>query len=280
MDSEFFDIMKWLKLLYFYSYFSLSFTYSTSSAQNRIILVNGHSHNDYQQERPLYDALTYGFSSIEVDVYLHEGRMVVTHDDKHLQEKPTLQDVYLDPLKTIIQNNGGTVFKNNPTQLVLMIDPKSEKVSTYLALKEIFKDYVHIIEWFKEEQKIPGPIKVLLSGGPPIDLIEKETERYFYIDGSLEQGSTVYPVSLMPRTSGNYRNYFEWYGKGQMPGREEKILKELITLAHLNGRKIRFWGCPNRPEVWKKLLDEGVDWINVDDLEGFNIFYRDYLEAD
>ena len=105
-------------------------------------LPNGHSHNDYTRDRPLFDALTYGFTSIEVDVYWQKGRMVVTHDDKNLDEKPTLQELYLDPLVEIVQKNEGTVFENESIQLLLMIDLKSEKVSTYLALREIFETYI------------------------------------------------------------------------------------------------------------------------------------------
>lgn len=246
-------------------------------AQDFITLPTGHSHNDYTRDQPLYDALNYGFMSIEVDVYLHQGRMVVTHDDKLLDEKPTLQDLYLKPLNSIIQKNGGTVFTEDDTQLVLMIDLKSDKVSTYHALEEIFKSYTNMIEWYSKGHKIHGPVQVLLSGGPPIDLIEKESNRYFYVDGSVEQWSMNYPVSLMPRASTNYRSYFKWYGKGEMPPEEEQKLKELVNKAHESGRKIRFWGCPNKEAVWQKLLVEGCDWINVDDLKGFNVFYRDYV---
>ena len=161
-------------------------------------------------------------------------------------------------------------------QLVLMVDLKSDKVSTYHALREIFADYIDIIEWNKKGQKIHGPIQVLLSGGPPIDLIENEESRYFYVDGSVDQWSMDYPVNLMPRASTNYRSYFKWYGKGEMPKDEELKLRELIKQAHDSGRKVRFWGCPNRVEVWKKLLEEGADWINVDDLKGFNTFYKQH----
>jgi len=243
-------------------------------AQDLVILPNGHSHNDYTRNRPLYDALSFGFTSIEVDVYWHEGRMVVTHDDEHLNEKPTIQELYLDPLKSIIQKNNGHIYNNDQTQLVLMVDLKSEKVSTYVALKSIFSSYTDIIEWYEAGKLIRGPVKVLLSGGPPIDIIQRENNRYFYVDGAIDQWGEDYPVALMPRASTNYRDYFTWYGKGDIPKEEEEKLRELIQLAHNNNRKVRFWGCPNKVEVWKKLMDEGADWINVDDLQGFSEYYK------
>lgn len=248
--------------------------YHSAKAQKFIILPNGHSHNDYTRERPLYDALENGFTSIEVDVYWQGSRMVVTHDDKKLNEKPILQELYLDPLRSIIHQNNGRVFKNSDTQLVLMVDLKSEKVTTYRALREIFQNYLDIIEWYNDEVLVAGPVKVVLSGKPPINLIQSQQQRYFSIDGSVEQWDQEYPVSLMPRASTNYRTYFKWYGKGEIPEDELNKMRELIKLAHSRNRKIRFWGCPNRVEVWEKLMDEGVDWINVDDLQGFNAFYR------
>jgi len=243
-------------------------------AQEFIILPNGHSHNDYTRDRPLYEALDYGFTSIEVDVYWQDGRMVVTHDDKKLDEKPTIQELYLDPLKTIIQNNGGHVFEKSTTPLVLMVDLKSDKEATYKALREIFQHYLDIIEWHEGEELITGPVKVVLSGNPPVDLIQNQQKRYFSIDGRVEQWGEDYPSDLMPRASTNYRTYFKWSGKGEIPADELRKMRDLIDLAHSKNRKIRFWGCPNRVEVWEKLMDEGVDWINVDDLQGFNAFYR------
>lgn len=243
-------------------------------AQDLVILPNGHSHNDYTRDRPLYDALSFGFTSIEVDVYWHEGRMVVTHDDKHLNEKPTIQDLYLNPLKSIIQRNNGQVYTNDPIQVVLMVDLKSDKVATYYALKDIFKAYTDIIEWYQSGQLNRGPVKVLLSGGPPIDIIQHEKDRYFYVDGAIDQWGDDYPTTFMPRASTNYRDYFTWYGNGELLKEEEEKLRELIQLAHSHNRKVRFWGCPNKVEVWEKLMDEGADWINVDDLKGFSEFYK------
>ena len=259
--------------------FVFLFLSSNAFSQDFILLPVGHSHNDYTRDKPLHEALSYGFTSIEVDVFLRGNRMVVTHDDKDLDEKLAIQELYLDPLRLIIKQNGGTVFNNDSTQLIVMIDLKSEKESTYYALKNIFESYLDIIEWYENDIVSWGPLRILLTGGPPVGIIENETTRYFTVDGAVSQWSEDYPASLMPRASTNYRNYFSWYGKGEMPETEEQELRKLIKKAHQAGRKIRFWGSPNKPEVWEKLLDEGADWINVDDLKGFNEFYRNRISS-
>ena len=60
----------------------------------------GHSHNDYTRKRPLWDALENGFTSIEVDVFLaSDGSLRVSHIPFALKLKPTLDELYLKPIK-------------------------------------------------------------------------------------------------------------------------------------------------------------------------------------
>ena len=42
-------------------------------------LPQGHSHNDYYNKRPLLDALTNGFCSVEADVFLKNEKLLVGH---------------------------------------------------------------------------------------------------------------------------------------------------------------------------------------------------------
>ena len=43
-------------------------------------LVHAHAHNDYEHKRPLFDALEQGFCSVEADVWLVEGKLLVAHE--------------------------------------------------------------------------------------------------------------------------------------------------------------------------------------------------------
>ncbi len=47
-------------------------------------LLQAHSHNDYAQPKPLVGALEREFCSIEVDVFLVDGKLLVGHDRKDL----------------------------------------------------------------------------------------------------------------------------------------------------------------------------------------------------
>src|SRR5438105_6300377 len=88
-------------------------------------LRHAHAHNDYEHKRPLFDALDHGFCSVEADVFLVRGALLVGHTQLDLQPERTLEKLYLDPLRARIKANGGQVYKNGPT-IWLLVDVKTE----------------------------------------------------------------------------------------------------------------------------------------------------------
>src|SRR6266550_344596 len=88
-------------------------------------LPHAHAHNDYLHRQPLRDALEHGFTSVEADIFLVEGQLLVGHDEKELRPDRTLSGLYLDPLRERANANGGWVFdKGRP--FTLLIDVKSD----------------------------------------------------------------------------------------------------------------------------------------------------------
>ena len=56
------------------------------------LLTNAHSHNDYEQEKPLFHAIKLGFASIEVDLWLIDEELYVSHNRPLLGNNlPTFQ---------------------------------------------------------------------------------------------------------------------------------------------------------------------------------------------
>jgi hypothetical protein len=70
-------------------------------------LRGAHAHNDYEHERPLIDALAHGFQSVEADVFLVEGKLLVAHNLKDVKEDRTFEGLYLDPLLSRVKANQG-----------------------------------------------------------------------------------------------------------------------------------------------------------------------------
>ncbi|MFY8046140.1 MAG: hypothetical protein ACOVOS_06190, partial [Chitinophagaceae bacterium] len=63
--------------------------------------ILSHAHNDYQHQQPFDGAYQAGFSSIEVDVHLRNGKLLVGHDAKDLNESRTLATLYLDKINSL-----------------------------------------------------------------------------------------------------------------------------------------------------------------------------------
>src|SRR5437660_12585606 len=77
-------------------------------------LIHTHAHNDYEHKRPLFDALEHGFCSVEADIYLVDGQLLVAHNRSQVKPERTLQALYLDPLRELVKKNGGRVYPGGP----------------------------------------------------------------------------------------------------------------------------------------------------------------------
>lgn len=230
-----------------------------------------HAHNDYEHKRPLLDALDRGFCSVEADIHLVNGALLVAHDADKVDPKRTLESLYLQPLRERIKNNGGTVHPNGPP-LLLLIDLKTGAEATYTALRPVLEKYRDILTRFTTNETRPGAVMVVLSGNRPIQTVAHERERLVAIDGRLPDLDANSSKHLVPLVSDNWTKHFQWRGQGELSEVERAKLKALVDKAHAQGRKIRFWAAPDHEAGWKVLRDAGVDLINTDNLDGLQKF--------
>ena len=229
-------------------------------------LERAHSHNDYFHKRPLLDALDAGFCSVEADIHLVDGQLLVAHDRDKVSPEATLAKLYLDPLLDRVRKNGGRAYPNGPT-VTLLIDFKSNGEKTYPVLCELLKDYAEMLTVFTDDSTEPKAVSVIISGSRPIDTIAKESPRLVAVDGRLPDLYGGKSPHLMPLVSSSWDTAFSWDGKGEMPKDQRAKLDKFVTKAHAQGRRIRFWGLPVREAVWPTLYDAGVDLLNADNLE-------------
>ena len=236
-------------------------------------ISNGHAHNDYEHDRPLYDALENGFTSIEIDVHSYKGQVVVCHDDEDLDSKPTIQDLYLEPLSKLIAQNNGSVYPNSKQQIILMIDLKEDKIALLEILEKLFVKYDLLIKSSLDAHHIWKPLQVIISGDPPLEKMLYDRTGYFYLDGRMHHlEDKDIPDYLIPRISMSYRDNFSWLPDGKLPKEELTKMRQMINAAHEKGKRFRFWGHPETEAFWKLLHKEGVDWVNVDGLEEYRMF--------
>ncbi|MGL1890086.1 MAG: phosphatidylinositol-specific phospholipase C/glycerophosphodiester phosphodiesterase family protein [Spirochaetaceae bacterium] len=233
-------------------------------------LQQGHAHNDYEHKRPLLDALEMGFCSIEVDVWLVKGELLVAHDRKDVSESKTLTSLYLEPLRKMLNSNQGKIYDDG-TGITLLVDFKSSAGRTYSALKKAISEYSDILTSFSDNETQPGPVTIIISGKRPIRQVKKEKLRYAGIDGRLSDLKKPINPNLYPLISDNWNNAIKGGDIFTSSATRDKV-SEYIQTVHKAGSTIRFWNTPEEEDLWGMLLDLGVDLISTDDLVGFKDF--------
>jgi hypothetical protein len=238
----------------------------SGDARHAVIpLEHAHAHNDFEHGRPLFDALEHGFCSVEADVFLVEGQLLVGHSKRDLKPDRTLERLYLDPLRARAQANGGRIYPGVST-VYLLVDVKSDAAPTYAALHARLAGYADLISTIRDGHYEQKAITVVISGNRDKAGLASQKVRYAGLDGRIGDLDSDVPTHLMPWISDRWGMLFRWRGDGPMPAEERAKLAGYVRKAHAHGRQLRFWATPERPEVWTELRAAGVDLISTDQL--------------
>lgn len=218
----------------------------TAPAQNAYKV---HSHNDYEQDYPFWKAYVHGAASIEIDIFLKEGQLLVAHTEEEINPERSIQRLYLDPVSDLIR-------KSELNGLVLLIDLKSEAVPTLDKLLDILKDYPDLREH--------SALRFVISGNrPPIETYSSYPD---YIEFDLQNLIRLPEADLskVGLISQNFRDYSVWNGLGRLTAEDLDKIEKTIALAKKAGKPVRFWGSPDTRTAWSTFAELGVDYINTD----------------
>ncbi|KAB2665109.1 MAG: hypothetical protein DVB31_09440 [Verrucomicrobia bacterium] len=233
---------------------------------------NAHSHNDYFRVHPVADALANGFGSIEADIHLVDGRLLVAHDRARVSAAKDLESMYLAPLRERCRANGGQVYRGGKNDFHLLVDIKADPDGTYAVLGPLLAKYRDILTRFTDADTTPGAVTAILSGARPTARVAAERERWCGIDGRLPDLDGNPSPHLVPWMSDSWRPTFGGLRDGRLSDVDRAKLRAITANAHAQGRKVRFWDAPDRPDMWKELRDGGVDILNADDLPALAAF--------
>ncbi|EAZ91675.1 alkaline phosphatase PhoX [Crocosphaera chwakensis] len=261
-------------------------------------LPRTHAHNDYEHLFPLLDALSYGFVSVESDIWLYpddNDNLRVAHDPvDDPATLPTIEELYLDPLQDLYEqfNNGGVYEDGTP--LTLLVDIKSDGLSTYQRLHEVLSEYQAespgLFTTYEQDGTgsytvTPGAVTPIISGNRPRDFMESQDVRYAGYDGRRSDIGTNEDPGFMPLISDNWNNFFNgelaWDGTGTIPEDTQAELENIVEQVQGEDKIVRFWNLPeDSPSVWQPLYEAEVDLINTDDLPGLSQFVESQLEVE
>jgi hypothetical protein len=248
-------------------------TVATGSCHAVEPLDNAHAHNDYWHQRPLFDALDHGFASVEADIFLRDGKLLIGHELKELNPEKTLESLYLEPLARRVRENGGRVHPGG-SRFFLLIDIKSDAQETYAKLRNALSSYAEMLTSIERGEIRPGAVTVVISGNRPSIEPGDAARRFAGLDGRLTDLESDAPAHLMPMISDAWPAHFKWRGDGPMPATESAKLKEIVQKSHAAGRVVRFWATPKNESLWRELRSAGVDLIGTDQLGRLARFLR------
>jgi alkaline phosphatase len=227
---------------------------------------NAHSHNDYEQPVPFKMAYSAGFGSIEADIFFINGDLLVAHDTTELKRKMRLEDAYLKPLLSGIQNNNGFPFSDTLKKLQMLIDIKTGSINTISQLIILLKKYPLLIK----------NISWVITGNRPDETLFSTYPSFIMFDGELYKNYSAKALSKIVMMSDNFKNYSLWDGKNNLQLTDENILKAAINKSHQLHKPVRFWNAPDNENAWKALMHLQVDYINTDHINALTNFLKTF----
>ena len=144
------------------------------------------------------------------------------------------------------------------------------------ALKPL-RDAGYLTTYYSNGTLVSSAVTVIGTGNSPLDLVQALDPRDYFFDGPLADLTGDFKPTLSPIASTDYEVAVGWNGVGTIPDNKLATLKQLIDNAHTMGIQARFWDTPGWPvsarnNVWKVLLENGVDWLNADDVKAASEF--------
>ncbi|MGA0558764.1 alkaline phosphatase [Larkinella sp. VNQ87] len=231
----------------------------SSLAQPKMLYTTAqaHSHNDYEQQIPFWQAYHQAFGSIEVDVHAQNGTLYVAHDAGDIDPSRTFETLYIQPLVHQVQIGKGQIYPKTAQPLQLLVDLKTPAEPTLSLLVKSLSVYPEVFG-------TGGPVRVVVSGNVPKPDQFTNYPDWLLFDGRPEVDYTSEQLKHIGLISQSFLNYTRWNGKGLIVKSEREKIREVIRKTHEQGKKLRFWATPDNVNTWKALMNLGVDYINSD----------------
>lgn len=237
------------------------------------LMIHAHAHNDYEHERPLLDALDNNFYSVESDVFMVEGEILVAHDFGDW--KGTLKDLYLDPLQARVDELGSVHGDGKP--FYLWVDFKDGRPELWPVLNDLLTRY-SMFSVFTDEWMQQGPVTVILTGSnSKIEMANTYAIRPYCYETAFSPDLPDADHSFRWHAI-SWRSLSEWRGNGPIPEADQAKVRDLVKAIHAKGRGVRIYAAPDTPAYWGFALDAGVDHINTDNLPDLAAFLKSKMQ--
>ncbi|HVU99082.1 MAG TPA: hypothetical protein VHE34_27860 [Puia sp.] len=219
-------------------------------------VANTHSHNDYEQAAPFWAAWQQRFGSIEADIWLVGGKVIIGHDTTEIRSGRTLEDYYVRPLLACIRKNHGYPYADTARRLQILIDVKADSVATLAAMIALLDKYPTLehcrsLTW-------------VISGNRPDPSRYNSYPSFISFDGILHRQYTPGELSRIAMMSDDLQHYIRWDSHTGIPAGGLDSLRHAIDHSHALHLPVRLWDAPDFPAAWRQLMQLKVDYLNTD----------------
>lgn len=185
------------------------FVCGAAAAQQPVLI---HSHNDYARRAPFWQAYSQQAYSIEADLFLHDGQLLVGHEVEDLTLDMSFERLYVEPLRTLFARNGGRAYKDSDRRLQLMVELKSETEPTLRAVAELLGRTPEVFD----PATNPEAVRVVVTGRVPAPADFAEYPRWISFDGVWDGAYTPEQLERVALVSADFRDFSQWNGKGSI----------------------------------------------------------------
>ncbi|KEQ72260.1 hypothetical protein M436DRAFT_49201, partial [Aureobasidium namibiae CBS 147.97] len=253
-----------------------------------------HSHNDYLQRIPLWEALGSGCISVEADVHLKNSDLLVGHKSWGLEKTKTLRAMYLDPLQKLIALRNKNIsrkgkdwkgiFDKAPQQsIVLLVDLKTSAEETFAELDAQLQPLrnLNFLTHWNGTHRVVRPLTIVASGNTLFTSILSlnSSHRDIFFDAEatrlVSQGDdwTNAPAPMFKFNVSNSYYASTKQEKALVDGSNPQFadaMESQLKQAKVRGLVTRYWDVPtqkNKQEgLWRWLMDNEVGVLNMDDM--------------
>jgi alkaline phosphatase len=214
------------------------------------------SHNDYAQTRPFAEAYELNVGFIEADVFLEGNKLLVAHTKEEQNIERTLETLYLKPIEEKIIHNSGNAYHDPAKHLTLMIDLKSEGISTLNEIVKQLKRYPKLIAC--------KTLTISISGNVPDRSQWKNFPDFVFFDGRPGIDYTSEELTRISFISTSFKTVSDWNGSAALPEPDKQRIMSLRDEVHSKNIKLRFWGAPDNQLAWSTLMELQIDILGTD----------------
>lgn len=169
--------------------------------------------------------------------------------------------------------------------LYLFVDLKTDGPTTFPAIIRALQPLrdAGYLTTFNGTAVTSGPVTIIGTGNTPLGQVQGVAPRDYFWDAPIPiLGSTFSNITsdVSPVASTDFSVQFPGMRGDQGFGAVElALLRSQVAVAHAKGIAVRYWDQPGWPvgtrnAIWRTLWDNGVDLLNVDDLEGAANFWE------